>query len=140
MKNLWSYLTVYDKILISLLLLLSITGIFLPFVNPFRTRIAEGSEKVIVIQKGNEEEMRIALETTYGTDPLYIEIEGPIGTSIIEAYNGKVRMKEAPPADLEKTCVKTGWVQDVGPMIICIPNQISVWIEAEEAGLDVVSW
>lgn len=140
MKNLWSYLTGYDKILISILLLLSILGIFLPFFNPFRARVAEGTERVIIIQKGDEEEIRIALESTYGTEPLYVEVEGPIGTSIIEAYNGSVRIKEAPPADLEKTCVKTGWVQDVGPMIICIPNQISVWIETEETGLDGVSW
>ncbi|HHU93097.1 MAG TPA: NusG domain II-containing protein [Halanaerobiaceae bacterium] len=138
MKDLWHYLTRNDKILILFLLVLSLSGILFPF-NPFQGKTGEGTEMFLVIQKGNQEEIRFGLESTYG-EPLYIEVEGPIGISIIEASNGKVRMKEAPPDDLEKTCVKTGWIENPGPMIICIPNQISIWIEAEETGLDGVSW
>jgi hypothetical protein len=49
-------------------------------------------------------------------------------------------MKKAPERDPEKVCEKTGWIDQPGPMIICVPNQIAIWIEKKDAELDGISW
>lgn len=135
MDKLGDYLTRYDKLLIISLVILGVLGIFLPYRS-----IGEKSNMVIIIQNADREEKRIPIVNTYGAEPLLIPVNGPLGISIIEAYNGKVRMKEAPVEDPLKVCEKTGWIDQPGPMIICIPNQISIWIEKEESELDGVSY
>lgn len=140
MKELWKYLSRYDKILIISLLVVSLIGITLPIFNLITGEKDQSTENIIVIQKANKEQERISVSSTYSKDPLYIRVEGPLGISIIEAHNGKVRMKEAPPEDPEKICEKIGWIEGTGPMIICVPNQISIWIEADRTDLDGVSW
>ena len=59
--------------------------------------------------------------------------------SLIEARNGKVRLKKAPEADPLKICEKTGWISEAGPRIICVPNKITVWIETGENDIDGIS-
>lgn len=139
MKKLWDFLTIYDKILIFSLIILSLIAILVPFGYLLFERNGS-AEEVIVIQTANKEQKKILMSSTYREEPLLIEVNGPIGISIIEAQNGKVRLKEAPPADPEKICEKTGWIEQVGPMIICVPNQVSIWIEKAESSLDGVSW
>ncbi|QTL97252.1 NusG domain II-containing protein [Iocasia frigidifontis] len=139
MDKLWNLLTLYDKILIVLLLLGSVFFIVLPLIG----LTTEGNNLIdgeIVIQSSGIIQARIPLSDTYGDKALRIEIAGPIGTSIVEAFQGRVRMFEAPESDPEKICEKTGWIDQPGPMIICVPNQISIWIEAAEPEFDGVSW
>ncbi len=140
MKRLWKMLTIYDKVLIILLILLSVLAILSPVGFLLSGRTNSDSQQVIVIQQANKSQQRIPMSSTYGEEPLYVEVSGPLGISIIEAHNGKVRLREAPPEDPEKICEKTGWVEQTGPMIICVPNQVSIWIEREDSELDGVSW
>ncbi len=80
---------------------------------------------------------------TYRELPIIIEAKGPIGTTIIEAHNGRVRVKEAPPTDPLKIDEKIGWINKPGATIICVPNKLSIWIETvkpREGELDGVSW
>lgn len=140
MIRLWKYLTIYDRVLIISLVLLCVIAIFAPVGFLLTDRNDSNSEYVVVIQQANSNQQIIPMNSTYKKEPLYVKITGPLGISIIEVHNGKVRMKEAPPGDPEKICEKTGWIGQPGPMIICVPNQISIWIEREDSELDGVSW
>jgi len=135
MEKLGKYLSRYDKLLIMSILFLGVLGIFFP--DQF---FEEKTEMVIIIQNAEGEVKRIPVRDTYGEESLFIPVDGPLGISIVEGYNGRVRMKKAPAEDPEKICEKIGWIDQPGPMIVCVPNQISVWIEKEDAELDGVSW
>lgn len=137
MSKLWNLLTLYDKILIAILLVGSIFFIVLPLIG----LTTEGNTLIdgeIVIESSGIIQERIPLSDTYGDKPLRIEIAGPIGISIVEGFQGRVRMIESPCPD--KICIKTSWIDQSGPMIICVPNQISIWIETAESDFDGVSW
>ena len=136
MNKLFKIMTVYDIIIIIGVILLSIGILFLPFWN---SGDSDSGNKVVYISQNGEILERIPVKDTINNQHL-VEVKGPIGTSIIEVYNGKVRMKEAPEKDPEKICEKTGWIERAGPSIICVPNKISIWIESENNDLDGVSW
>ena len=136
MNKLFKIMTAYDIIIIIGVILLSIGILFLPFWN---SGDSDSGNKVVYISQNGEILERIPVKDTINNQNL-VEVKGPIGTSIIEVYNGKVRMKEAPEKDPEKICEKTGWIERAGPSIICVPNKISIWIESENNDLDGVSW
>ena len=136
MNKLFKIMTAYDIIIIIGVILLSIGILFLPFWN---SGGSDSGNKVVYISQNGEILERIPVKDTINNQNL-VEVKGPIGTSIIEVYNGKVRMKEAPEKDPEKICEKTGWIERAGPSIICVPNKISIWIESENNDLDGVSW
>lgn len=136
MNKLLKIMTAYDIVVIIVVILLSISILFLPFWN---SGDSDSGDKVIYISQNGEIVQKISVKDTVN-NKILVEVEGPIGTSIIEAYNGEVRMKEAPEKDPEKICEKTGWIEKAGPSIICVPNKISIWIESEKSDLDGVSW
>ncbi|ACL70178.1 NusG domain II-containing protein [Halothermothrix orenii] len=139
MKRLLEYMTIYDKILIVSVTVISIFFIIFPLTG-FLSGGNDGGNQVIVIMREGKLIHKIPVEDTYGDKPLLIKVKGPIGTHIIEAHNGNVRVKEAPERDPEKICEKTGWIKGPGPVIVCVPNKISIWIESKETEIDGVSW
>jgi len=133
------YLTISDKILILLIVVFSIIMIVYPFVTAYFNQ-SEDQEAYIYIKNRTKNIQRIPISDTYKEEPMKIEVEGPLGISIIEAHNGRVRLKEAPEEDPAKICEKTGWIDKPGPSIICVPNKISIWIERSDSELDAISW
>jgi hypothetical protein len=63
-------------------------------------------------------------------------IEGKRGQAIVETKGLKVRMLEAPCPD--QICVKQGWIDRPRQTIICVPNEIVIYIDAE-ASLDGIT-
>lgn len=65
-----------------------------------------------------------------------IEVEGPIGTSVIEVKPGAIHMKYSPCPD--RICMNTGWIDRPGQVIACVPNRIIITVEtaqvSEKAG------
>ncbi|MDD2400734.1 MAG: NusG domain II-containing protein [Clostridia bacterium] len=59
-----------------------------------------------------------------------LEIEGKVGLSIIEIKDGMVRMVESTCP--EKICIKQGWIKNPGQSIVCVPNEVVVYIDNEE--------
>lgn len=137
MRKLLKYMTFYDKILIISIIVISLVFIAYPFINMLKNE--DNNNRFIIIQSSQGIEERIPLSKTYENN-LIFEVEGPIGTSIVEAKEGRVRLKKAPPKDPLKTCEKTGWISSPGPVIVCVPNQISIWIEDTKTDFDGVSW
>lgn len=140
MSKAWELLTFYDKVLIIIIAVTSISFILFP--NLIKGYDKEEDDYIIVIQTGDGKQKQINIKQTYQNHPLIIEAEGPIGTTIIEAHNGKVRVKKAPPADPLRIDEKIGWISEPGPSIICVPNKLAIWIEESDSKqvLDGMSW
>ncbi len=136
MGRLFKIMTALDIIVIIAVIILSIVILFMPF---WRNNDSQNENKFVYISLNGEVVEKIAVEDTID-NPIIVKVDGPIGKSIIEVYNGKARMKKAPEDDPEKICEKTGWIEKTGPSIICVPNKISIWIESENNELDGVSW
>ncbi|MFW6007360.1 MAG: NusG domain II-containing protein [Halanaerobiales bacterium] len=143
MKKLFKYFTFYDKVLIGIITFTSIIFILYPFFvnwNLFSgTNNEKEEDRLVVIQSQNEIVQRIPLDEE--EESQIIEVDGDIGISKIEVSQSRVRIKEAPEEDPLRICEKTGWINTPGPSIVCVPNQITVWIEeTENDDLDGVSW
>lgn len=143
MRKLLRYMTLYDKILIIFIISLSLVFIVLPVINNLNvsSKNQNDNNKYIIIQSGEKIVKKISIAKTYQKKPILIEIKGSIGTSLIEAHQGRVRIKKAPETDPMKVCEKTGWIENFGPSIICVPNQISIWIKTiSENNIDGITY
>lgn len=58
-----------------------------------------------------------------------IAIKGPLGSSLIEFGQAKVRMKESPCPD--GICESWGWISELGQIIVCMPNKVVIRIIEE---------
>lgn len=66
-----------------------------------------------------------------------IEIPGPLGKSVVEIKNRKVRILSSPCPD--KLCVKQGYISESGQVIICLPNRVVIKIEGR-ASFDALTY
>ena len=53
-----------------------------------------------------------------------IPVEGPLGTTIVDVRQGRVRVLSSPCP--EHICMNTGWISKTGQIIVCMPNRIVV--------------
>ena len=129
-------ITIYDKILIAVIIFVSLVMLLFPF---FIFASKESDDLYLLVQQDNDIVREIALADSY-EEKIIFEVEGPIGNHIIEVNNGRVRVKEAPKDDPLKICEKTGWIDRTGPIIVCVPNKLSIWIESDNSDIDGMSW
>jgi hypothetical protein len=128
--------TFYDKLLIIFLILVSVFLLVLPF-HFFHS--GRNSDLILKVQLGDQIVKTMSINENYDKDIVF-SVTGPIGTHFIEVSQGRVRVKEAPEDDPLKICEKTGWISQVGPIIICVPNNLSIWLEKSDSKLDGMSW
>jgi len=86
----------------------------------------------VLIQVDGKDFLRLSL-----SENKIIAVPGPLGVSIIEIKDGRVRMLSSPCPD--KLCIKEGYIDKAGQVIICIPNRIVIKIEGR-AGLDALTY
>ncbi len=55
-----------------------------------------------------------------------IEVKGPLGTTVVQVANQRVRILSSPCRD--KICVHMGTIDAHGGVLICAPNQVAVRI------------
>ena len=114
-----------DLLVLSIIfLIISLTYIISSFHNT-------GGDTVL-IQVDGKDFLRLSL-----SENKIIAVPGPIGVSIIEIKDGRVRMLSSPCPD--KLCIKEGYIDKAGQVIICIPNRIVIKIEGR-AGLDALTY
>ncbi|RAK09369.1 hypothetical protein C8C77_10673 [Halanaerobium saccharolyticum] len=130
-------LTFYDKVLIVFVILISLILLLIPFY--YFGAPAEDEELILRVQQGNELIRTVAVADSY-QEPIIFEVEGPIGVHVIEVNQGRVRVQEAPADDPLKICEKTGWIDREGPIIVCVPNSLSLWLESTNSDIDGMSW
>jgi hypothetical protein len=64
-------------------------------------------------------------------------IHGPLGATVIETGQGKVRVLESPCA--HKICVRMGAASRNGQTILCVPNRVAIIVESgDDSGVDGV--
>lgn len=124
MKNIG--LTVFDKWLISILLLLSITGIIcsvILFPTQANTiaeiRVDSKLVKSITLRKGYNEEIRIGGEREY---------------AVIEVRDGRVRIRQDDSP--RQIGVQTGWISKPPQQVVNLPYRIVIHLVSNES-LDV---
>lgn len=129
-------LTTYDKILIVLVILLALIMLLIPF---YYLNNDDEAELILKVQLEDELIKTVSVAESYD-EKIIFEVEGPIGTHKIEVFQGKVRVLEAPKNDPLKICEQTGWIKREGPVIICVPNKLSLWLESSDSDIDGMSW
>lgn len=122
-------MTKWDKYLVILITVISLSSMF--YINHMTTN--EG-EKYVLIQVNGKEYKKV----TFSNDnkKRYLEIKTKYGYNKLEIQNKKVRVVEANcPDELD---VKQGFIEDVGSMIVCLPNRLVIEIKGERTSPDKI--
>jgi hypothetical protein len=114
--------TVADKILLSVLLLLSFSGII--FVKEV---LSKGRTVLIEVDSRPVYVLPVDKDKT-------VSVEGPMGKTVVEIRNHRVRITESPCHN--KLCIKQGWIESGS--IICLPNRVVVTIGNQEDESDKI--
>jgi hypothetical protein len=67
-----------------------------------------------------------------------IKVAGELGDSIIKIHDGKVRFIQSPCSG--KICILSGWHQQSGDHIACLPNKVSVSLLSQEDRFDGINF
>jgi len=114
---------------LGLFVFLTVASLAPLFLQPFSHRSEpEGVE--VFSAGGLERVVPLSREGSY-------RVSGPLGESVFEIRDRKVRMKESPCP--EKICLRSGWKDGAGQAIICAPNRTGLFLKAEVSDLDAVS-
>ena len=105
-----------------LVILLCLALVVLSFV--FIKAHGGGKKTLVIIGMGKEYSYSMDHDGTY-------EVQGRLGTSVIEVSDGKVRFVESPCPT--KSCVQHAPISSVGEWSACLPNEILVRIEGNES-------
>ncbi len=73
--------------------------------------------RLIIKNMSGQREISVNLKTE-----MTLEIEGPLGKTMVHIHQGKVWVSESPCPD--KTCIKMGKIPDNGGFIACLPNKV----------------
>ena len=116
LKGLLSSTTIADKILLSLLILLSFSGIL--FIKE-------------VLPKGREVQIEVNGRLVYVLpieENRIVSVKGPEGRTVIEIKDHRLRVIESPCHN--KLCIKQGWIESGA--IVCLPNRVLITIGNRE--------
>lgn len=80
----------------------------------------------VIIKAGGEVVQEIPLSVD--TSAQRISIQGKTDSAIIEIEKGRVRVVEAFCPD--QICVKQGWIGTPGASIVCVPNELVIYLPA----------
>jgi hypothetical protein len=122
LKGLLKNTTVADKILLSVLVLLSFSGII--FVKAV---LSKGRVVLIEVDSRPVYVLPVDKDRT-------VSVEGPLGKTVVEIRNHRVRVTESPCHN--KLCIKQGWIESGA--IICLPNKVVVTIGNHEDESDKI--
>ncbi|NLJ33305.1 MAG: NusG domain II-containing protein [Firmicutes bacterium] len=111
----------YDKLLAGIIILAAFIS-YIVFIFPGQ----ESGVRVVVEAEGKEVYVFPLGELKAGEQ---IPITGPLGDSILEMGENRVRLVASPCPD--HICLAMGWIDSPGEMIVCLPNRVVVRIEGE---------
>lgn len=123
-REITKILTLWDRILIVFLSLVTALSFYV-----VKSVFPEGAEASIRIEGKNIGRYKLK-------EDRLLKLRGPLGSTVIEIKNGKIRVIKAPCRD--KICMKQGWISRSGDTLICLPNRMMVFISGE-ASYDAIS-
>jgi len=82
-----------------------------------RTLVTFADRLVLYVLVGFEHVVVLGSENT-------VEVEGPLGTTVIEVAGGAARVLSSPCP--HQVCVKMGAVDSPGRSVVCVPNRVVV--------------
>lgn len=116
-KKIYRLLTMADKMLVAVLVLLSAASFLLAGLT------AKSGEYALISVHGQP-----ALRKPLHRDDLFI-VTGAAGRAVIEIREGSIRVLDSDCP--QKFCVRQGRIHRVGEIVVCVPNKITVWIEGQ---------
>lgn len=90
------------------------------------------ADKVVVKRNG------IVIAELPLTRPHRLEVEGPLGRTLIEVEAGRARVARDPGP--RQYCVRQGWLTRPNSVAICAPNQVSLLLVGREAAYDSLNY
>ncbi len=124
LKETFKEITIYDWALFVVLILLSLSGLFL-------VKGLALSGNTASIEVNGKLLYRLSLD-----EDRTVEVNGPVGVTRVEVKQGKVRIVDSPCPN--KLCVRQGWIERGA--IICLPNRVVVTIGGGGMrGVDAIS-
>jgi len=91
------------------------------------------SGEIVQIRVANGETLKLPLD-----ENKRIEVQGALGTSIIEIKDRQVRFVDSPCQN--KQCIITGWLHKDGELAACIPNGVTVQIIGQDKRFDTLNF
>jgi hypothetical protein len=87
-------------------------------------------------------QLTITIDSASHAEPLTpdraLALEGPLGKTLVELTGGRARVTESPCPN--KICIKTGWIEQSGQVIVCLPNKVVIKLGGGEMeGVDGVT-
>jgi hypothetical protein len=67
-----------------------------------------------------------------------VEVQGPIGTTVIEVEPGRARVFSDPGP--RQYCVRQGWLTQANSVAICAPNHVSLALVGKKPGYDSLNY
>lgn len=67
-----------------------------------------------------------------------LSVNGALGATIVEVNNQRARIASDPSP--KQYCVRQGWLQQIGEIALCLPNQVSIEIAGAENRVDSLSY
>lgn len=111
-----------DKVLIGGVLIMALILLGVGYVQ----KNAQHNSGIAVIRAEGQIVREVEL---YLKENQELRIEGPLGTSVARIVEGRVQMVSSPCRD--KICIKQGQISRSGQSIVCVPNEVSITIEAK---------
>lgn len=87
----------------------------------------------IEITAGNHSPVVYSIKTNQ-----QISVNGEIGQSVIEIRQGKVRFTDSPCSS--KACILSGWHQNSGDHIACLPNKVGISLLSQNDRFDGINF
>ena len=118
-ESIFSHLTRADKLLIAVLLLVSVFSYAM-----VKTAFTAGAYAVVSVD--NKEIARIRLKD----EDRRFDIMSDVGPVVVELKSGRLHMLEA--SSPNNICMKMGWIDHSGGMIVCAPGKVLILVAGEE--------
>lgn len=111
-----------------LMFIIALLMLSLAFIYFFYSGSNEEAKKVIEIQVGSQIYRRVAIRSNEYEET--IPIKSNLGLNVLKIYDGGIEMIESDCGN--SVCINTGFISEVGEMIVCLPHEILVQIKGAE--------